>query len=65
MPAASDHVYRNRLLHVPTNSGREHYRVNYPSEARPVLWLEGEEYSLLDVSENGVRFQSPSTRIVT
>ncbi len=35
---------------------REHFRVRYPVSCRPTLKIESENYDLIDISENGVRF---------
>lgn len=37
---------------------RSHYRIEYPRRARPVLELDEVEYSVVDCSENGIRFKS-------
>jgi hypothetical protein len=37
---------------------RSHYRIEYPRRARPVLELDEVKYSVVDCSENGIRFKS-------
>lgn len=37
-------------------SGRKHYRVTYPADLRPGLWIAGRQLVLVDVSETGIRY---------
>ncbi|MEO8636745.1 MAG: PilZ domain-containing protein [Gemmatimonadales bacterium] len=36
---------------------REHYRVAYPTVARPKLLIQGHTFEVVDVSERGIRFR--------
>ncbi len=36
---------------------REHYRVAYPTVARPKLLVQGHTFDVVDVSERGIRFR--------
>lgn len=38
-------------------SEREHYRIQYPTAARPRIVIEGSSYEVIDISERGVRFR--------
>ena len=38
-------------------SEREHYRIQYPTAARPRIVIEGGSYEVIDISEHGVRFR--------
>ncbi|MBM4315993.1 MAG: hypothetical protein FJ116_00765 [Deltaproteobacteria bacterium] len=40
---------------------RQHFRVEYPSESAPKLLSSGEPLKVLDLSEQGLRFQPKST----
>jgi hypothetical protein len=37
---------------------REHYRIQYPTSARPLLAMGPIEYEVVDVSEQGLRFRA-------
>ncbi|MEO1526843.1 MAG: PilZ domain-containing protein [Planctomycetota bacterium] len=36
-------------------SRREYFRLRYPPGRRPVVWIDGEEYELTELSERGAR----------
>jgi hypothetical protein len=36
---------------------REHYRIQYPTAARPRIVVEGRSFDVIDLSERGVRFR--------
>jgi hypothetical protein len=38
-------------------SEREHYRIQYPTAARPRIVIDGHAYEVIDISERGVRFR--------
>lgn len=38
---------------------RSHYRIEYPRRERPTLVMGGMEFSVVDCSENGLRFMNP------
>ena len=38
-------------------SEREHYRILYPTGARPRIVIEGRSHEVIDISERGVRFR--------
>ncbi|HEY8106465.1 MAG TPA: PilZ domain-containing protein [Gemmatimonadales bacterium] len=38
-------------------SEREHYRIQYPTAARPRIVIDGHAYEVIDLSERGVRFR--------
>jgi hypothetical protein len=38
-------------------SEREHYRIQYPTEARPHFVVEGRSFEVIDLYERGVRFR--------
>ncbi len=38
-------------------SEREHYRIQYPTAARPHIVIEGRSFDVIDLSERGVRFR--------
>ena len=37
---------------------REHYRIGYPTVARPRLLLDGKPHEVVDISEHGIRFRT-------
>jgi hypothetical protein len=39
------------------HSEREHYRIQYPTAARPRIVIDGRAYEVIDISERGVRFR--------
>ncbi len=39
-------------------SEREHYRIQYPTGARPRIVIDGHAYEVIDISERGVRFRA-------
>ena len=36
---------------------REHYRIQYPTAARPQIVIDGRAHEVIDLSERGVRFR--------
>jgi hypothetical protein len=38
-------------------SERVHYRIQYPTAARPRIVIEGQSFDVIDLSERGVRFR--------
>lgn len=50
-------MQNNRLV-----EGRNYYRLRYPSHLRPQLSIEGESLTVIDLSEQGLRFSCPSPR---
>lgn len=39
---------------------RSYFRVTYPVEQRPFITIRGMQFSILDISESGVRFINPN-----
>jgi PilZ domain-containing protein len=42
---------------------REHYRIQYPTAARPSIVIDGQAHEVIDLSERGVRFRAGDTTI--
>lgn len=40
---------------------REHFRLVYPPSDRPKIVIGGEKYSILDLSEEGIKFGHPAS----
>jgi c-di-GMP-binding flagellar brake protein YcgR len=38
---------------------REHFRIEYPAEERAILFLNRIQFSIIDLSQSGIRFLSP------
>ena len=49
---------------MTAQSNRQHYRIFYPDGSRPGLRMEGAEYPLLDLSEEGLRFSAVDSESV-
>ncbi len=43
-------------------SERAHYRIQYPTAARPHIVIEGRSFDVIDLSERGVRFREDEGR---
>jgi hypothetical protein len=43
-------------------SERQHYRIQYPTAARPHIVIEGRSFDVIDLSERGVRFRNDESR---
>lgn len=38
---------------------REHFRIEYPGEERAILFLNSIQFTIIDLSQSGIRFLSP------
>ena len=59
IPSERQEILKREIFQKMTIQKREHFRIEYPTEERAILLLNNVQFDVIDLSQSGIRFQSP------